>query len=80
MSNKPSQDKLAEIRKNFDFFDLDESGQMELKEFTKLLKVIEPTSTTEQAEKGFALIDDDHNGVIDFDEFIVWWESCWWQY
>jgi len=80
MTNKPSQEQLAEIRKNFDFFDDDKNGQIEIKEFIRLLKVIEPTSTKEQAAKGFALIDDDHNGVIDFDEFIVWWESYWWQY
>ena len=80
MTNKPSQDKLAEIRKNFDFFDKDSNGKIEINEFISLLKVIEPTSSKQQAEEGFKLIDDDHNGVIDFDEFIVWWESCWWQY
>ena len=80
MTNKPGQKRLAEIQKNFDFFDDDKNGQIELKEFIRLLKVIEPTSTKEQAEKGFQLIDDDHNGVIDFEEFITWWESYWWHY
>ncbi|PCJ46000.1 MAG: calcium sensor EFh [Gammaproteobacteria bacterium] len=80
MTNKPSQDKLAEIRKNFDFFDKDNNGKIEVGEFISLLKVIEPSSSKRQAEEGFKLIDDDDNGVIDFAEFIVWWESCWWQY
>ena len=80
MTNKPSQEKLAEIRKNFEFFDKDNNGMIEIKEFINLLKVIEPTSTKQQAEEGFNIIDDDHNGIIDFDEFLVWWESCWWQY
>jgi len=80
MTKIPSQDKLNEIRKNFEFFDEDANGQIDLKEFIQLLKVIEPTSTIEQAEKGFELIDDDDNGVIDFEEFISWWQSYWWQY
>lgn len=80
MSSKLKQEHLLEIKKNFDFFDEDNNGQIELKEFIKLLKVIEPSSTKEQAEEGFKFIDDDHNGFIDFDEFIAWWESCWWQY
>lgn len=80
MTNKLSQDKLVEIRKNFEFFDKDDNGMIEVKEFINLLKVIEPSSTKQQAEEGFKIIDDDHNGVIDFDEFLKWWESCWWQF
>ena len=80
MSNKPSKEKLADIRKNFDFFDDDHNGSIDLKEFVRLLKVIEPSATQKQAEQGFTIIDADDNGTIDFDEFISWWESYWWQY
>lgn len=80
MTNRPSQEKLAEIRKNFDFFDNDTNGQIDLSEFINLLKIIEPSSTKVQAEEGFNLIDDDNNGAIDFEEFINWWQSYWWQY
>ena len=80
MTDKPSKEKLDEIRSNFDYFDRDGNGQIDVKEFTKLLQVIEPTATNEQAAKGFDIIDADDNGHIDFDEFIEWWESHWWQY
>lgn len=80
MTNKPSQDKLVELRKNFDFFDKDNNGRIELEEFIQLLKIIEPTSTREQAEKGFSFIDNNNNNVIDFEEFISWWQTYWWQY
>ncbi|MFT5452407.1 MAG: calmodulin [Enterobacterales bacterium] len=80
MTTKLSQEKLEEIRTNFDYFDNDNNGMIEIKEFISLLQVIEPTSTKQQAEEGFKIIDDDDNGVIDFDEFLVWWESCWWQF
>ena len=80
MTDKPSQDKLDEIRTNFEYFDGDGNGRIDLSEFTKLLQVIEPTATKEQAEKGFELVDGDNNGHIDLEEFIDWWESHWWQY
>ena len=80
MTQSPSQEKLDEIRRNFDFFDNDHNGTIELNEFVKLLKIIEPTSTKAQAEEGFKLIDEDQNGTIEFDEFIEWWETYWWQY
>jgi len=79
-SNNPSNEKISYIRENFDYFDEDKNGQIEVAEFTRLLKVIEPTSTPEQASDGFNIIDTDHNGSIDFAEFLAWWQSCWWQY
>ncbi len=80
MTKKPGQEQLNEIRKNFDFFDNDNNGLINLDEFIDLLKVIEPTSTIEQANNGFKLIDQDENETIDIDEFIKWWQSYWWQY
>ena len=78
--NKISEEQLAEIKENFDFFDRDSNRQIDLSEFTKLLRVLSPTATIEQAEKGFSLIDDNNDGHIDFDEFMAWWETCWWEY
>ena len=75
-----STQQLAEIRENFEFFDRDSNDAIDLGEFTKLLRVISPTATLEQAQKGFELIDENQDGHIDFDEFIEWWESCWWEY
>jgi len=78
--NEISEEQLTEIRENFDFFDRDSNNQIDLPEFTKLLRVLSPTATLEQAEKGFSLIDDNNDGHIDFDEFMAWWETCWWEY
>ena len=80
MSGKVSQEKLQEIKTNFDYFDKDNNGTIELDEFIKLLQTIEPTATKEQAEQGFELIDTDNNGAIEFNEFINWWQSYWWHY
>jgi len=80
MTNKPSQQKMAELRTNFDFFDNDNNGEIDLNEFIPLLKIIEPTATKTQAEEGFQHIDTDANGAIDFIEFINWWQTYWWHY
>jgi Ca2+-binding EF-hand superfamily protein len=31
-------------------------------------------------EEGFNLIDDNHDGFIDFEEFANWWKEGWWEY
>jgi Ca2+-binding EF-hand superfamily protein len=31
-------------------------------------------------EEGFNLIDDNHDGFIDFEEFAKWWKAGWWEY
>ena len=69
--------EIAKIRREFDYFDTDESGQMSLEEFRKLFKVLAPESQRSEADAGFAAIDEDGNGAIDFDEFLDWWRSNW---
>jgi len=80
MADQPSQEILDEIRTNFEYFDRDKNGQIDITEFTKLLRVIDPDATKQQAEKGFKYIDVDENGSIDLEEFVNWWQSYWWQY
>ncbi len=75
-----SKDKLDEIKENFAFFDRDNNGEIDLEEFTKLLKIISPNSTVDQAAAGFSIVDENNDGHIDFDEFIEWWQTCWWEY
>ena len=72
--------RSLEIKENFQFFDRDSNNQIDLEEFTKLLRVLSPTATLEQAAKGFAIIDENKNESIDFNEFLNWWEICWWEY
>ena len=74
------EEHLAEIKETFEFFDRDGNNEIDLGEFTKLLRVLSPTATREQAEKGFGFIDENNDGHIDFEEFMEWWETCWWEY
>jgi len=70
-TKKLPDQKLAEIKDNFKFFDRDDNNQIDLDEFTQLLKVISPSTTLEQAETGFSLVDENKDGHIDFEEFKV---------
>ncbi len=72
-----SKEEIKEIKEHYDFFDNDGSGMIDFKEFRQLLKVLAPSSTSENAERGFATIDTDENELIDFEEFLDWWEMNW---
>lgn len=79
--NKPiTEQQLSEIKENFSFCDRDNNNQIDLSEFTELLKIISPSSSKEQAEAGFSLVDENNDGHIDLEEFIGWWQTCWWEY
>lgn len=72
--------KVAEIRKEFDYFDSDGNGQLELKEFIELLTVLSPKTKASHVQEGFSIIDNNNDGSIDFDEFLKWWLEGWWEY
>ena len=72
-----SQESVEEIRVHFEFFDENNNGYLDVKEFIKLLKTITPAITTEQGVNGFEYVDTNKDGLIEFDEFITWWRTNW---
>ena len=75
-----SEKELVQIKQEFDFFDRDSNGQLSLTEFIELLTVLSPKTKVSAVEEGFNLIDDNHDGFIDFEEFANWWKEGWWEY
>lgn len=75
-----SPEKIEEIRKEFDYFDTDKNGQIDLKEFIEMLTILSPKTRANQVQDGFNMIDDNGDGYIDFEEFLAWWQECWWEY
>ncbi len=71
------QEKIDRIKREFDYFDSDGSGKMSLEEFRELFKVLAPDSKRREADAGFAEIDADSSGSIEFDEFLQWWQTNW---
>ncbi len=74
------ESKVAEIRKEFEFFDRDKNGQIDLQEFIELLTILSPKTKASHVKEGFSLIDKNDDGFIDFDEFLKWWLEGWWEY
>ncbi len=74
---KLSDTEIAKIKSDFDYFDEDSSGKLDIQEFRNLFKVIAPDSKRSEADAGFQAIDTDHSGAIDFEEFLEWWQSNW---
>ncbi len=64
---------LAELRCQFDRFDIDDNGRIDFQEFSELLEVTGPRPTEEEKQIAYTVIDTDGNGTVSFDEFISWW-------
>jgi len=77
---KLTEQQRDDIRSEFNFFDRDGNGLIELPEFIELLTVLSPKTKVSSVEEGFNLIDDNHDGSIDFEEFVHWWQEGWWEY
>lgn len=77
---KLSQETIEEIQGHFEFFDEDKNGYIDIKEFIRLLKTIEPATTQSQAVNGFELIDQNNDGLIEVDEFVDWWQTVWYEF
>ncbi|RPI15322.1 MAG: EF-hand domain-containing protein [Lysobacterales bacterium] len=70
-----SRDRIAELREDFDFNDSNGDGRIEYAEFVALLENLEADMSEAEARLGFAEIDVDEDGSIDFDEFVRWWTT-----
>jgi Ca2+-binding EF-hand superfamily protein len=45
-----------------------------------LLTVLSPKTKAGNVQEGFAMIDENGDGFIDFEEFLDWWKDGWWEY
>tara|TARA_R110002126_G_scaffold1441_8_gene8319 strand:- start:34 stop:279 length:246 start_codon:yes stop_codon:yes gene_type:complete len=75
-----SEQQTAAIKTEFDFFDRDGNGQIDITEFIELLTVLAPKTKASHVNEAFNLIDKNNDGNIDFAEFLEWWQECWWEY
>ncbi len=70
-----SWEDLNKLKGVFDRFDKDQSGSIDRIEFGEFLAAIGKPMSAEQIAEGFAEIDEDGSGVIEFSEFVDWWET-----
>ena len=63
------------IRREFDSFDKDNNGLIDLQEFLDMLDVLYPGTSNSYLESGFVIMDQNQDGYIDFQEFLDWWQE-----
>jgi Ca2+-binding EF-hand superfamily protein len=67
--------RRAEVQKLFDVVDKDGSGLIDNEEMTHLLGGLGKTLPKEEIDLGFAKLDVDSSGHIDFNEFYTWYKD-----
>lgn len=70
-----TDDELAEIREIFSHFDHDSNGSIDISEFDALMRALDAQGSEEETNAGLEALDANHNGKIDFDEFVAWWSD-----
>ena len=71
----PTRAQIDELHKDFAYNDKNKDGRIALNEFRDLLDDLEAEMSEHESRVGFHEIDADHDGTIDFDEFVTWWTS-----
>ena len=71
MGDKLTPEELAEFREIFNLVDKDGGGTISKEELGELMETLGIDATTEEIDLMIAEIDEDNNGVIDFDEFVA---------
>jgi len=66
-------ERVAELLEDFEYFDDDGDGLMLFDEFEQFMDGIGAEMTGEECRIGFAEIDSDRDGAIEFEEFLQWW-------
>ena len=74
-----SDEEIDRIRRRFDFFDKDSNGLIDLEEFLAMIDVLYPGTSASYLESGFVVMDQNHDGYIDFQEFEDWWREEDWE-
>jgi calmodulin len=69
-ATKMVETQLAEIRAAFDLFDTDKDGTIDFGELKAALQALKQPASDTDVRKMIALVDENRDGVVNFDEFI----------
>ena len=72
---RPGAEERGRLREDFDFNDLNKDGHLTLGEFIRFMQTLDENMTAEECEVGFDEIDTNHDGAIEFEEFLAWWKQ-----
>ena len=71
MSDKFNEEQKADYRKVFNLFDKDKNGTLSQQEFARMVRLLGKNITDDEVKVLFAQVDNNHNGMIEFKEFLV---------
>ena len=69
------QFRRREVKKMFDLVDKDSSGYIDRKELQRLMKSLNKNFSNTEITEGFARVDTDLSGRIEFNEFYEWYRN-----
>jgi calmodulin len=75
MPTKLSHEQRREIQAHFTQADTNRDQRINLSEFREMLANLEGGMSEDEIAIGFDEIDTDDDGLIDFDEFVAWWQE-----
>lgn len=70
-----SQSEAADIAAEFAVVDEDDSGRLDLREFSRLCARMGRELSEEEASVAMSVLDTNNDNLIDFEEFTAWWQS-----
>jgi Ca2+-binding EF-hand superfamily protein len=71
LSREFSENEMVDFRAAFNMFDLDGSGSIETHELKEVLTQLGEAPSDEDIQEMIILVDENKDGVVDFDEFIT---------
>ena len=72
----PARDgRHARLREDFDFNDVNHDGRLTLGEFIRLMHNTDAEMTPEDLQIAFDEIDTNSDGLIEFAQFLTWWNE-----
>eukprot|EP00935_MAST-01C_sp_MAST-1C-sp1_P001158 g1158.t1 len=70
--HQPRKEELVKVRQIFNKYDVDGSNAIDREELKHICYELNVLLTDEDQQEAFAVLDADHSGVVDFNEFTRW--------
>jgi calmodulin len=74
-SPAPAGGQPGRLRRDFDFNDVNRDGRLTLGEFIRFMRTTDVDMTQDECQIAFDEIDTNSDGLIEFAQFLTWWNE-----